>query len=147
MLVHYGLSIVFGILSVIDCKRKYFKRGELVLAVLVMLIAGIFADITVWNRLAGGLLGGILVGFSVLSREQLGKGDALLLLFCGLASGIYSVTVLLTLAFAMAAVFGGLLLCCKKIKKTTRLPFLPFLFVAQLILCDILAQTNNIGIK
>ena len=83
MLIQYGLSIIFGILSVIDYKRKFFKRSELFLAVLVILIAGMFADITVWNRLAGGLLGCILLGFSILSGEQLGKGDAILLLFCG----------------------------------------------------------------
>lgn len=135
MLVHYGLSFVFGILSIIDWKRKWFKRSELLIAVLGILVAGIFADITVWNRLAGGLLGCILVGFSVLSGEQLGKGDAILLLFCGCAAGIYYVTALLTLTFCMVAVIGGILLWCKKIRKTTRLPFLPFLFAAQLILC------------
>lgn len=146
MLVHYGLSIVFGILSVIDYKRKYFKRGELIFAVLVILLTGISADITVWNRLAGGLLGCILVGFSILSGEQLGKGDAILLLVCGCVTGIYYMTALLTLTFAMTAVVGGVLLGCKKIKKTTRLPFLPFLFVAQLILCNILVKTGNIAV-
>ena len=135
MLIHYGLSIVFGILSIIDWKRKWFKRSELLIAVLGILAAGIFADITVWNRLAGGLLGCILVGFSVLSGEQLGKGDAVLLLFCGLAVGIYYMTALLTLTFCMIAISGVILLWCKKIRKTTRLPFLPFLFAAQLILC------------
>ena len=83
----------------------------------------------------------IEVGFSILSGEQLGKGDAVLLLFCGGAAGIYYLTALLSLAFAMAAVVGGVLLWFKKINKTTRLPFLPFLFVAQLILCKTLGQT------
>ena len=138
MLVHYGLSFVFGILSIIDWKRKYFKQSELVIAVLVILITGIFADITIWNRFAGGLLGCILVSFSVLSKEQLGKGDSILLLVCGCVTGIYYMTALLFLSFAMAMVVGGLLLWRKKIKKTTRLPFLPFLFAAQLILCNIL---------
>ena len=135
MLIHYGLSVVFGILSVIDWKRKWFKQSELFIEVFVILIAGMFEDITVWNRLAGGLLGCILLGFSILSGEQLGKGDAILLLFCGCASGIYYITALLTLTFCMITVIGGILLWCKKIRKTTRLPFLPFLFVAQLILC------------
>ena len=135
MLIQYGVSLVFGILAVIDYRRKCFKRSELFLAVLVILVTGMFVDITVWNRLAGGLLGCILVGFSILSGEQLGKGDAILLLVCGLASGIYYVTALLTLTFFMIVVVGGILLWRKKIKKTTRLPFVPFLFVAQLILC------------
>ena len=135
MLVHYGLSIVFGILAVIDWKRKWFKRSELLFSACVILVAGIFADITVWNRLAGLVLGCMLVIFSVLSREQLGKGDAVLLLFCGCAAGIHYMTALLTLTFCMIAVIGGILLWCKKIQKTTRLPFLPFLFAAQLILC------------
>lgn len=135
MLIHYGFSIVFGILSIIDWKRKWFKRSELLIAVLGILAAGIFADITVWNRLAGGLLGCILVVFSVLSGEQLGKGDAILLFFCGLAAGIYYMTALLTLTFCMVAVIGGVLLWRKKIRKTTKLPFLPFLFAAQLLLC------------
>lgn len=135
MLMQCGFSIVFGILSVIDWKRKWFKQSELLIAIFGILVIGMFTDITVWSRLAGGLLGGILVGFSVLSGEQLGKGDAVLLLFCGCAAGIYYVTALLTLTFCMIAVIGGILVWCKKIRKTTRLPFLPFLFVAQLILC------------
>lgn len=135
MLIHYGISVVFGILSIIDWKRKWFKQSELFVAVFIILFAGMFVDITIWNRFAGGLLGCVLVGFSILSGEQLGKGDTILLLVYGCAVGIYYMTALLTLTFGMVAVIGGILLCCKKIHKTTRLPLLPFLFVAQLILC------------
>ena len=135
MIFQYGLGVVLGILSIIDYKRRSFKGSELGIAAMIILAGGMLADISIWNRLAGGLLGIILVGFSILSREQLGKGDAILLLVCGCAAGIYHMTTLLAITFGIIAVVGVLLLWCKKIKKTTRIPFLPFLFAAQLILC------------
>ena len=134
-MVQYGFGVVFGILAVLDCKRKWFRRSELFLAAGVMLAGGLLLEISLWNRLAGGVVGLILVGFSLLSGEQFGKGDSLLLLFCGLAMGIYHLAALLMLSFGMSAFVGVGLLLCKKIKKTTKLPYVPFLFAAQLILC------------
>lgn len=135
MTFHYGLSIVLGILSIIDWKRKYFTKRELYIVAVVVLICSTVTEVSGWNRIAGSCLGIVLVVFSILSSEQLGKGDAFLLLICGCAAGIYHMTALLTITFGITSMIGSFLLWCKKIKKTTRIPFVPFLFVAQLILC------------
>lgn len=140
MVVQYGFGIVFGILAVIDCKRKWFRGSELLVAAGLILIGGFFMEISLWNRLAGGAVGLILVGFSILSREQFGKGDSVLLLCSGISMGLYYLTVLLMLAFGMSAVIGIALLLCKKIKKSTKIPFVPFLFVAQLIMCLVMRE-------
>lgn len=77
-----------------------------------------------------------LLGFSLLTREALGLGDAFFLLAFGLGAGFRRLLFVLTLGFPAAALFSLCLLCLcyGKLRSvgTQRLPLLPFLLLPAL---------------
>ena len=77
-----------------------------------------------------------LLGFSLLTREALGLGDAFFLLAFGLGAGFRRLLFVLTLGFPAAALFSLCLLCLRygKLRSvgTQRLPLLPFLLLPAL---------------
>ena len=74
------------------------------------------------------MLPGIVIYLiAYLSREKIGKGDALTLMFIGTVSGVEKVMLALFVSFSAAAVLSAVLLVLRKVKKDTKLPFLPFL--------------------
>ena len=86
----------------------------------------------------GGLAVGLgIIGLSVISKEQIGKGDGLVIAAVGIAFGARRCfLVLSTASFVMCVIAIGVLLL-KKGGRQTRLPFLPALF-AGYVLCVVL---------
>ena len=64
-----------------------------------------------------------------LTKEKIGKGDALSLIFIGMAAGIERVLSALFVSLSITALLSGVLLILKKVKRDTKLPFLPFLSI------------------
>ncbi len=77
-----------------------------------------------------------LLGFSLLTRESLGLGDAFFLLAFGLGAGFRRLLFVLTLGSLAAALFSLCLLCLRfgrlRSVGTQRLPLLPFLLLPAL---------------
>ena len=107
-------------------------------------IWGVFgAAVTAALLLSGGLspeaagfsvLPGIfLLGLALLSEGRIGCGDGLLFVACGLTAGAEAAFFLLCLSTLLAALFGAAGLILGKLKKGARLPFLPFVLAAYLI--------------
>ena len=128
------MSVTLGILALIDWKRKCISRNELLFFAIVNIAGSMTSDISFGYRLAGGAVGLLVLGFSSISGEQLGKGDALVLFIYGITAGIKYVVTLMMGAFFLVCIFGSIVLFSKKITKTSRVPFLPFLFITQLFL-------------
>ena len=102
---------------------------------LLMAITGIIYVIRIgdyWNvsRYMGSSVGLLFLGFSILSHEAIGKGDALLFLILGWFLGMYLLIFLLFVAFTFSAIFSMVLLFMKKGNYKTSIPFLPFLYIA-----------------
>jgi len=72
-------------------------------------------------------IGMYLIAF--FSKERIGKGDALSLMFIGAVSGSETAMLSLFVSLTIAAVLSGILLMLKKVGKDTKLPFLPFLSI------------------
>ena len=81
-------------------------------------------------KLMTDLIPGVLVyAIALFSRERIGKGDALTLMFIGAVTGIETVLMTLFISFSVAAFLSAVLLAFKKVKRDTKLPFLPFLSI------------------
>ena len=81
-----------------------------------------------------GLLPGLFcLTVSWISREGLGYGDSLMILICGLSLGFSRTVILVSAAFFFAALLSIFLLSLGKASRQTQLPFLPFLFLADII--------------
>ncbi|MBP3543229.1 MAG: prepilin peptidase [Lachnospiraceae bacterium] len=100
----------------------------------VLLMGFVLAIISlIWGRalpvgeyLAGGALGICFIALSVASKE-IGMGDGVLLMILGLMLGIRRLISILFAALILCAAAAAVLCLLGKAKRTSRLPFVPFL--------------------
>ena len=86
------------------------------------------------NVLGGIFVGVVLMIISILSRQNIGLGDGLLLTVCGLYLGFEMNLVLFWLATMMAGLLGIVLRFVLKKGKKYRMAFVPILSLAGIIL-------------
>ena len=82
-----------------------------------------------WALLPGGI--SLLLAFA--TREQLGYGDGLVLLVLGSCLGPEKVLWIWMLALLGSFAVSIVLLVMRKATKSTRLPFVPFLFLGYIV--------------
>ncbi|MCR4999545.1 MAG: prepilin peptidase [Lachnospiraceae bacterium] len=126
---------LLGVCAWEDWKTKKI-RLELAagMALMGMLLHLLRFRISLLNILGGVAIGAILYGISILSKEQIGKGDALVFMGTGVFLGWWSNLMLLWTSLLLAGIYGSVYsIVCKKTKETC-LPFLPFVFVSLVIL-------------
>lgn len=116
-------------LGIEDIRKKEISIYLLFAGVIPVIVWAISDTQTEWKyRLLGLIPGVILLGISVLTEDQIGKADALVLGMMGLAMGIGDAMILMSVAFALCAVVALVLIVFRKCRKTFRLPFIPFIF-------------------
>lgn len=86
-----------------------------------------------WKRLLGILPGIGVLGLSVVLRGGIGVGDGYLLCISGMALGIERNTALFFYGLLLAGVTAAVLLALRRVKRNTKLPFVPFLFAGFLL--------------
>lgn len=145
----YALNITGGMRMLEKCMllgmlalmaREDIRTEELpVVYLLISGAAGI--GIYLWKQpfSVGDLLGGIAVGLflllcAVISREGIGKGDGYLFCVTGSFLGLQENLVLLIIALSMCAVFAVGLLAVKRCGRLFRVPFVPFVLAADMLL-------------
>ena len=127
-----SLGFLVG-LSYGDLRRKEIKLS--VLAAMFVAAMGYLMFFGQWkSSLLGALEGILLLGISKMTKEQLGEGDALVLIMTGILLGAGANLELFFLALLFSAVWAaGALVFCRWNRKCV-LPFVPFLAAAQAVL-------------
>ena len=115
-----------------DLRSRRIPLKENLLFCLVGLLWTVAADRAVAAAVVGMVVGAGLFGLSLLTREALGSGDALLLLVTGSFLGGRWNVLLLLAAWTVAGIWSGLLLVFHKAGKQSRIPFAPFLLLAYM---------------
>lgn len=133
-----GIGILLLAAGIMDIKSKKISRRMIVLLLLACCAILPFRRYFHILDTLGGLAVGLgIIGLSVISKEQIGKGDGLVIAAVGIAFGSRRCfLVLSTASFVMCVIAIGVLLL-KKGGRQTRLPFLPALF-AGYVLCVVL---------
>lgn len=132
-------AIVFGALcTVTDCTRQRIGRHVLALGFLagiVMTGSRVLQGSQSWYDVLLALLpGAVLWGFAMVTEGRLGRGDGDMVLVLGLMLGWELCLAVLCLACFLAAAFAGLGLAVRKLRKTSRIPFAPFLLGATALI-------------
>lgn len=129
------ITVIIGVLllvaGIMDLKRKSISRGMIALLMAVC-ISGIFfkSTFSIGETIGGLLIGLCAVGLSVGSKEQIGRGDGLVICAIGMVLGFREcLFTVCTASVIMALVSIGVLIL-RKGNKNTRLPFIPALFIA-----------------
>ncbi|MCD8037570.1 MAG: prepilin peptidase [Lachnospiraceae bacterium] len=134
-----AIKIIMGILlfaaAIADLRSKKISRA-LIAALAFAGLAGIFAkdNFSVWQTAGGVSIGMCAVGLSVASKEQIGRGDGLVIAALGLALGFGKCLSVVCIASVIMAFASVIILILRKGNKDTRLPFVPALF-ASYVLC------------
>jgi len=130
----FGITVIIGLLlfaaAVMDFKSKSIGRGFLFVLILASFIS-IFVrvDFEIWSSVGGALIGLCAVGLSMISREQIGRGDGIVITALGVALGFWDCLAAVSLASIIMALVSVVILILKKGNRNTRLPFIPALFV------------------
>lgn len=125
--------VMIGILmicSYFDLKEKKIPVIAVLLGIIAITVINVIGqDISLPACLIGTVFGGLLLLISRLTKNALGMGDALLVLMIGAGMGIYQTALVLFYGLLVTAVVSTILLCMKRVKRNTEIPFVPFLLI------------------
>lgn len=141
-----GICGVEGLLLFLAGMEDVRKKKIRIIYIVGMAIVACFGCFFRQNHNWYGSLGGVLiglcmVGISLLSEEQIGKGDGFVIAALGLFCGVRNTLGIVCFASLFMLPVAIVTILIKKGKKGIRLPFLPALFlgyVVTLLLGDLL---------
>lgn len=131
-------TIFLSICAVTDLmKRQIWWPLCVIVTVVAAVLHFIREERGIWEISAGVLLGAGLLFIAWATREAIGYGDGLVVAVCGSTLGIVTALQILLLALCFSAVWSGILLAFRKAGRRDRIPFVPFMLLAQccLIIC------------
>lgn len=128
---------IFLILStLIDLRKKEVNISLCISVALVGLIYEIFISKTDILSIILGILPGIfLMLTSIVTNEEIGKGDAAILSTIGIFLGLKKTILVLIYALFSTIIIGGILLLIRKKNKKYKIPFIPFILFSYIALC------------
>ena len=125
--------------GVMDLKSRTISRG-MIFALFAVCMAGVFVKVFIdreaglWEMVGGVLIGLCAVGLSMMSREQIGRGDGLVIAAIGLILGFRKCLFAVCMASLIMTLVSVFVLALRIGNRTTRLPFIPALF-AGYVMC------------
>lgn len=124
-----------------DKKYLGISRAGLAVSVMFLVFGGVFVVMPWQSRLGGFAIGVLLLVFGLFSGGALGVADAVVISACGVGFGLYETVALCFFAALYAGLVSAILLLAKKVKRKSRIPFLPFLFLGygtmRILVCTI----------
>jgi len=132
------LAIIFlMVCSYTDLKYKEVSVFTLlifsVLGFIVMIIESGTGLISYTECILNPLLGLVLLGISILTKGEIGQGDAFVIMITGCMWGATKNCSVFFVATIAAGIFSFLILIIKKYEKKASFPFIPFLLIGDII--------------
>ena len=129
-IVHICLIIILGVICVFDIKRKKIP----VYMLIILAAAGIISNFTVGEfdiekRIIAMLPGMILLIVSMITKQQIGYGDSLIILIMGLYIDIDDILSIVLSSFLLSSIAAIILMTVFKKKKNFEMAFSPFLLI------------------
>ena len=129
-IVHICLIIILGVICVFDIKRKKIP----VYMLIILAAAGIISNFTVGEfdiekRIIAMLPGMILLIVSMITKQQIGYGDGMIILIMGLYIDIDDILSIVLSSFLLSSIAAIILMPVFKKKKNFEMAFSPFLLI------------------
>lgn len=141
--MYLGFAMIIGVLlfmaGAMDLKSKTISR-EMILVLMIVCFAGAFIKVFInkefgiWDIIGGVLIGFCAIGLSMVSRDQIGRGDGLVIVAIGLVLGFRKCLFAVCMASIIMTLVSVIVLILRKGNRNTRLPFIPALF-AGYVMC------------
>lgn len=132
------IGCLMGALSLLALEDLRIKKIPIIPLVLTGIVGMIF-HLVYCNRDIRDIVGGIFIGIalyllSVITGGKIGKGDGVLFMVTGVYLGFWNNLMMLWIACVMAGIVGtGMVVVFKK-NKNYKLPFVPFVLIAALVM-------------
>ena len=120
--------------SLQDLRKKQISEKGLIGFGIIGMIYAVVSKSQFFSILTGILPGCILLLFGWMTKQAIGYGDGILLLFMGLFLSGRDILVLLGMALCLSSFFVVVLFFIGKLKKRRTLPFVPFLGISWVII-------------
>ena len=143
------LSYLLIAVTFIDIDHLIIPNGIVIIGIVITIIISYLSWLPIHIQWIDGLKGALLfsgflftiglIGQFILKKESIGFGDTKLAIILGGFLGVEHSILALYLSFALSAVMIFIFLGMKKIKRSTKIPFGPFLSTGTII--TILSQT------
>lgn len=130
------VEILITLIFLIICAYKDLKNREvnIILCIIVGVVGilyGLFIkEVGIWKIICRILPGIFLYIISILTREEIGIGDALIIETIGIYNGIKNTIIIFVNALFITVVVGVIFLKIKKSNLKYRLPFVPFILLS-----------------
>ena len=129
-IVYICLIIILGVICVFDIKRKKIP----VYMLIILAAAGIISNFTVGEfdiekRIIAMLPGMILLIVSMITKQQIGYGDGMIILIMGLYIDIDDILSIVLSSFLLSSIAAIILMTVFKKKKNFEMAFSPFLLI------------------
>lgn len=129
-IVHICLIIILGVICVFDIKRKKIP----VYMLIILAAAGIISNFTVGEfdiekRIIAMLPGMILLIVSMITKQQIGYGDGMIILIMGLYIDMDDILSIVLSSFLLSSIAAIILMTVFKKKKNFEMAFSPFLLI------------------
>lgn len=129
------LGLFLITVAIQDLVRKKIKVWIVILCgVLICICVSFCPEISILSRIMSLSLGIGLLITSKVTGGKIGIGDGLVICVTGIGLGFWSNIELFALALLLAAIFSIGLLVLRLADKKKSIPFLPFLFLAYIII-------------
>ena len=125
--------ILLLLCSISDIRRRGVYTWVLLgLSMLLLVFRLMYCPANLWSILGGLAIGLLFLFISKLSKEAIGYADSWLILLLGGYLGFRGTMLLLTGAFVITGIFGLAGMALRRLKKKSRIPFIPFLTIAYM---------------
>lgn len=123
--------------STVDCRKRCIPKRSLAAGVILSVcwaLAGVVTGAQSWLAFGAGMMpGAIMLLLSRATREQIGRGDAWILIHMGNWLGWSNCLGALGIALLGIFLVSILLLVLGKAMRNTRIPFVPFLCMGTVV--------------
>jgi leader peptidase (prepilin peptidase)/N-methyltransferase len=144
--IQNSLIIIIGgllfIAGITDIRKQMVSRRLLWILFMVCLVTVPFMTENSILSIIGGLaVGFCAIGISIASKEQVGKGDGIVITAIGLALGARRCLLVVCIASLLMSLIAIVILLFRRGNRHTRLPFLPAIFAGyvfcagQVLIC------------
>lgn len=144
--IQNSLIIIIGgllfIAGITDIRKRMVSKRLLWILFMVCLVAVLFMTENSILSIMGGLaVGFCAIGISVASKEQIGKGDGIVITAIGLVLGARKCLLVVCIACLLMSFIAIVILLFRRGNRHTRLPFLPAIFAGyvfcagQVLIC------------
>jgi leader peptidase (prepilin peptidase)/N-methyltransferase len=121
------------LISIYDIKYKQVPMDVVMLTVLLGVVLLYFnPNVTLIESLVGVGIGGVLVLVSYFTKGAIGMGDAFVIGTIGILLGYKIALAVLLYTLVLCGLIGIFLMTFKKANRKTKIPMVPFMFIALL---------------